>query len=165
MKNESLESPEFIQACWNLANATYKGKVPQEILDGMLRLIPNPNEKSKISSDDLSVESTVAVTSAFVYGALHCEISSLRRQFDGTHWGLGLAGLSAAGIICKSPDGTWEDFFNNAVNYFVSCASLVAGVVQIFWFDKSKKPVGSFSGVAGGGGGANVGGSGSWKKF
>jgi hypothetical protein len=168
MKNESIESPEFIQACWDLANATYKGKVPQEILDGILRLTPNPNEKSKMLSNTLSApvstSATAKVTAAFIYGTLNCEISSQNKYFDGTHWGVGLAGFAATGIIYTAYDN-WQAFFDNAKGYHIQCVGAAAGVVQISWFTKGGTPVGQFNGVAGGAGAMEVGGSGSWKNL
>lgn len=163
MNKFEIGSPEFFQACRELANKTYKDKVPQEVLDRILDLTPDV-EKVKTGLDAPNSSAKVNVTAAFIYGTVSCEIDSQHKRFDGTHWGIGLAGFAATGIIYTAYND-WQTFFNNATAYHIQSAGVAGGVVQVNWFNGSGIPVGQFDGIAGGAGAMEVGGSGSWKDM
>lgn len=162
MDKYQIGSKEFFQACRELANETYKGKVSQEILDAILALTPDPNnDTNDLNAPTANAE--VTVTAAFIYGTVQCKIDSLNKKFDGTHWGIGLAGFAATGVIYTAYTN-WQAFFDNATGYHVQSAGVAGGIVQVNWFNASGVPVGQFDGVAGGLGAMEVGGSGSWKN-
>ncbi len=163
MDKNQINSKEFFQACRELANITYKGKVSQEILDGILALTPNvDNDANALGAPNANAQ--VTVTSAFIYGTVQCKIESLKKEFDGTHWGIGLAGFAATGVVYTAYND-WTAFFDNAKGYHVQSAGVAGGVVQINWFNGDGVPVGQFDGIAGGVGAMEVGGSGSWKNM
>lgn len=165
MKNLQLGSKEFYEACRELTIRTYKDKVPQDVLDKIIALGPEPHESAPEQKALLGAPNAgakVNVTAAFVYGTIECEISAQKKIFNGTHWGIGLAGFAASGNIYTAYDN-WQAFFDNAKAYHVQSAGVAGGVVQVNWFNKNGVPVGQFNGIAGGAGAMEVGGSGSWK--
>lgn len=165
MNEYQLGSKEFFRACRELAIETYKDKVSQEMLDGILDLTPNPDVNSATNGLDIPNESAkVTVVAAFVYGMVYCDIDSLKKRFEGTHWGIGLAGFAATGMIYTAYDN-WQSFFNNTKGYHVQSGGVAAGIVQVNWFNNDGVPVGQFNGIAGGVGIMEVGGSGSWKDM
>lgn len=165
MKNTEVGSKEFLQTCREMTIKTYKDKVPQDVLDKILALVPEYYEREQRKL--LGAPNTGAklnVTAAFVYGTIECEINSQRKRFKGTHWGIGLAGFAATGNIYTAY-GDWNSFFNNAKAYHVQSAGVAGGFVQVTWFNNDALPVGQFNGVAGGAGAMEVGGSGFWKDM
>lgn len=163
MDKYEIGSPDFFQACRELTNETYKDKVPQDVLDAILALTPNV-EKAEDSLEAPNTSAKVNVTAAFIYGTVYCEIDSLKKRFEGTHWGIGLAGFAATGVIYTAYYN-WQDFFSNATAYHVQSAGVAGGVVQVNWFNGFGTPVGQFNGIAGGAGAMEVGGSGSWENM
>lgn len=162
MNQFQLGSKEFFRACRDLATATYQGKVPQEILDGIVNLVPDGRTDGALGAPNGSA--TVTVAAAFIYGTVDCKIDSQKKQFRGTHWGLGLAGFAATGILYTAYN-RWEDFFKNATGYHAQSAGVAGGIVQVTWFTREGLPVGQFNGIAGGVGALEVGGSGSWENL
>ena len=162
MDKIELGSKAFFQACREMAEKTYKDKVPQNVLDGILALTPEPKDNvNDLGAPNASAK--VTVTAAFIYGTVQCEIESQRKVFDGTHWGIGLGGFGATGVIYTAYNN-WQGFFDNAKAYHVQSAGVAGGIVQVNWFNSDGVPVGQFDGIAGGVGAMEVGGSGSWKN-
>lgn len=157
----TLDSKEFAQACKDLARKSFEGKVPQETLDAILALTPVPDKVKKDALGAPNTQAEVTVTAAFIWGTVQCTVHG-GKTFDGEHWGLGLAGFSATGVIYTAYNN-WDDFYQNATGYHVQCAGVAGGIVQVNWFNNSGVPVGQFNGIAGGVGAMEVGGKGSWK--
>jgi hypothetical protein len=163
MRNLEVGSKEFFEEQRELTVKTYKDKIPQETLDAILALIPEKHgTENELNTPSSSAR--VDVTAAFIYGTIDCDIDSLKMEFEGTHWGLGLAGFASSGILYTAYYN-WNDFFANAVGYHVQCAGAGGGAVQVTWFTAKGVPAGQFMGVAGGAGAMEVGGKGLWSPM
>ncbi len=98
-----------------------------------------------------------------IYGYVKCTPSSLDHTFQGNHWGVGLAALTAYGTMYTAYD-SWSALFRETKGYHAQGVAEAGGIFQITWFNKKSLPVGQFSAVAAGLGVFEVGGSGSWSK-
>jgi hypothetical protein len=139
---------------------TFKGKIPDEHLETLLRFSESAKSLNALSVPP-PVGATVTVGSALIYGFATCEINSLGKKFSGSFWGLGLAGFAAGGFLYTAYE-EWDAFFSNAHGFHVQSAGAGGGIVQMNWFNDSGVPVGQFNGAAGGLGVCEVGGKGSW---